>query len=165
MSGVALPSTQCPRCGSLLTLSPETGRLFCKNCGFETEYNYEVEAPSESGASATTVETVVFQRQRISLPPIPSYEDFKRLEEEVNKIKTEIEQIKSNISVFSPKIVIIEEKSKEQAKKEVEEYFKEHGAADIEELMLNLKIDVKTLVEIIDELKEEGKISVEEEES
>jgi len=149
LSGIVLPSTRCPRCGSLLTLIPETGKLFCEKCGFETEYNYGVEAPSESGASATTVETVVYQRQRV-FPIIPSYEDFKRLEEEVSKIKTEIKQIKSNISLFSPKIVIID---------------KEHEVADIEELMLNLKIDVKTLVEIIDELKKEGKISVEEEES
>jgi len=43
-------------------------------------------------------------------------------------------------------------------RKRVEEYFKEHGQADIEELILNLKIPVQTLVEIIDELKKEGKL-------
>jgi len=43
-------------------------------------------------------------------------------------------------------------------KKQVEAYFKEHGQADIEELMVNLKIPVEDLVDIIDDMKKEGRI-------
>lgn len=57
-----------------------------------------------------------------------------------------------------PKIVVLKEVSKEEGKQLVEGYFKEHGCADIEELMLNLGISVQTIVEIIDELWKEGKL-------
>jgi len=56
------------------------------------------------------------------------------------------------------KIVVVEEISKDEGKKLVEDYFKEHGTADIEELMINLQISVHTIVEIIDELRTEGKL-------
>lgn len=59
---------------------------------------------------------------------------------------------------FEPKIVVVEEISKEEGKTIVEQYFKEHGCADIEEIMLNLRIPVQTIVEIIDELRDEGKL-------
>jgi nitrogen regulatory protein PII len=56
------------------------------------------------------------------------------------------------------KIVGVEEISKDEGKKLVEDYFKQHGTADIEELMINLQISVQTIVEIIDELRTEGKL-------
>lgn len=55
------------------------------------------------------------------------------------------------------KLVIIKELSHEQARKMVEDYIREHGKADTEELM-DLGIELKLLVGIIDELKAEGKI-------
>jgi len=57
------------------------------------------------------------------------------------------------------KVVVLEEVSKEEGKTLVEEYFKVHECADIEELMLNLKIPVRSIVEIIDELQKEGKLT------
>lgn len=60
--------------------------------------------------------------------------------------------------IEDPKIVVIEEISKEDAKKRIEDYFEEHEEADIEELMLNLRIPIQTIVEIIDELRGEGKL-------
>lgn len=60
--------------------------------------------------------------------------------------------------IEEPKIVVINEISKEDGKKLVEDYFKEHKQADIEELMLNLRIPIQTIVEIIDELRDEGKL-------
>lgn len=60
--------------------------------------------------------------------------------------------------IEEPKIVVIKEISKEDGKKLVEDYFKEHEEADIEELMLNLRIPIQTIVEIIDELHDEGKL-------
>lgn len=47
---------------------------------------------------------------------------------------------------------------KETAKEKVIKYMEEHKTADTEELMTNVNIDLKLLVEIIDELKEEGKL-------
>ena len=69
--------------------------------------------------------------------------------------KIELEKIKE---LGQPKIVVVEEISKEDGKKLVEDYFKEHGCADIEEIMLNLRIPIQTVVEIIDELRDEGKL-------
>lgn len=60
--------------------------------------------------------------------------------------------------IEDPKIVVIQEISKEDGKTLVENYFKEHETADIEELMLNLRIPIQVIVEIIDELRDEGKL-------
>lgn len=49
-------------------------------------------------------------------------------------------------------------KSKEELKKETENYLKEHKLADTEELLINLNADLRVLVEVLDELEEEGKI-------
>jgi hypothetical protein len=69
---------------------------------------------------------------------------------------TELEQRKKT---DAPEVVVLEEISKEEGKKLVEDYFKEHGCADIEELMLNLRIPVQVIVEIVDELRNEGKLT------
>ena len=69
-----------------------------------------------------------------------------------------LETVKS-LQKNQPNIVIVQEIPKEEGKKIVEEYFEAHECADIEELMLNLKIPIRSLVEIIDELQKEGKLS------
>jgi predicted transcriptional regulator len=92
---------------------------------------------------------------------------FKILENEIADVKKSIDQLDSKVEElcgYLPKVVVIEEIPKEEAKKRVEEYFKKHGQADIEELMMNLKIPVQTLVEILDELKREGKITAQDDE-
>ncbi|MCW4006454.1 MAG: hypothetical protein NWF04_07685 [Candidatus Bathyarchaeota archaeon] len=76
-------------------------------------------------------------------------------EAQIKFLMNELEKIKAN---SQPKIVVVEEISKEEGKNLIEEYFKEHGSADIEDLMLNLRIPIQTVVEIIDELREEGKL-------
>lgn len=68
----------------------------------------------------------------------------------------QLEKDKLNLQA---KVVVLEEVSKEEAKDMVENYFKVHGSADIEELMLNLRIPIQTIVEIIDELHDEGKLA------
>ena len=40
----------------------------------------------------------------------------------------------------------------------VEEYFKTHGCADIEELVVKLQVPIENLIDIIDELRSEGKL-------
>lgn len=82
-------------------------------------------------------------------------EDLKKMIVSQNSRISDLEHIKED---NSPKIVVLDEISKEEAKKLVEDYFKEHGVADIEELMINLHIPVQTLVEIIDDLRNEGKL-------
>lgn len=57
---------------------------------------------------------------------------------------------------ISENIVIIEEMDKEEAKNKISKYMEENRTADTEELMENLKIDLRLLVEILDELREEG---------
>lgn len=59
-------------------------------------------------------------------------------------------------SSISEEVVIIEEMDKEEAKNKISEYMEENRTADTEELMKNLKIDLRLLVEILDELREEG---------
>ena len=57
-----------------------------------------------------------------------------------------------------PETVIIEEMSKETARQKVLDYMREHKKSDIIELHKNIRCDIRLLVEIIDELRREGKI-------
>jgi hypothetical protein len=88
-------------------------------------------------------------------------EEFQKLDKDVEELKTTVKRIDVKMEELldiSPKIVVLEEISAEEARKRVEDYFKKHEQADIEELMLNLKIPVQTIVAIIDEMKKEGKL-------
>jgi len=58
-----------------------------------------------------------------------------------------------------PEIVLVEEMGRDEAKRRIESYFETHDEADTEELMRNLRIDLQLLVELLDELKKEGKIA------
>jgi hypothetical protein len=94
-----------------------------------------------------------------------SHEEFQKLGDDIKEVKATVKKLDEKVEELRgilPKVVVLEEISKEEGRKRVEEYFKEHGQADIEELMLNLKIPVQTIVEIIDKLKREGKITTEE---
>jgi len=91
-----------------------------------------------------------------------SHEEFQKIGDEIEKVKAAVEKLDEKVEQLGgslPKVVVLEEISKEEGRKRVEEYFKENGQADIEELMLNLKIPVQTIVEIIDDLKKEGKVA------
>jgi hypothetical protein len=90
-----------------------------------------------------------------------THEEFQKLDEDVEELKTTVKRIDVKMEELldiSPKIVVLEEISAEEARKRVEDYFKKHEQADIEELMLKLKIPVQTIVAIIDDMKKEGKL-------
>ena len=70
-----------------------------------------------------------------------------------------IESVKEqNASTTTPEIVIVEEMGKETAKQKVLKYMREHKKSDVIELHKNIRCDIGLLVEIIDELRREGKI-------
>ena len=157
MSTPHLKFAECPTCRIPLSFRYDINQWYCSDCGytFDEKPLVQERLSEDTFTSGATIETTV--QQRVVLPRTrPTYNEFKELKEEV-------ERLKATLASSLPKVVIIEEKSKEQAKKEVEEYFKKHKTTDIEELMLNLRIEVRTLVEIIDELKEEGIIEESEE--
>ncbi len=62
------------------------------------------------------------------------------------------------MEITIPEIVIVEEMRKETAKQKVLNYMREHKKSDIIELHKNIRCDIRLLVEIIDELRREGKI-------
>ena len=99
------------------------------------------------------------ERTPLILDPLwlirPNYWNIHNMQNRINQIDRQLQELRNYI----PKVVLIEEIPKKEAKNMVEEYFKKNKEADIEELMLNLKIPIRTLVEIIDELKNEGKLS------
>lgn len=79
------------------------------------------------------------------------------LENKLRRMQRLLRSIHSQSSSVQQKFVVIKELTHEQAKKIVEDYISDKGRADTEELM-DLGIDLKLLVAILDELKEEGKI-------
>jgi hypothetical protein len=79
----------------------------------------------------------------------------------MNKVDS-LERHRASLPVIGattiPEIVIVEEMSKETARQKVLDYMREHKRSDIIELHKNIRCDVRLLVEIIDELRKEGKI-------
>lgn len=168
---------ECPFChSSNVTFDLANQTLTCNTCGsiFMGIHFLEEDLtsyPSTAGtlvpeAMVETEETGYRRTKRLVLPY--SHQQFIKFREDINELKSIVKELQNKFEgllIVSPKVVVVEEVPKEEAKRRVEKYFEEHGTADIEELMLNLKIRVQTLVDIIDELRREGKISEEEEKS
>jgi len=83
------------------------------------------------------------------------YHDMATLQSQVVQLRDEIR----NLRGLQPQIVYVEEIPLSDAKEKVVQYFEEHSEADLEELMINLKIPVRILVDVIDELRKEGRLS------
>lgn len=77
------------------------------------------------------------------------------LESKVEQLRDEIRSLRA----LQPKIVYVEEVPLSDAKEKVVQYFEKHSEADLEELMINLKIPIRILVDVIDELRKEGTLS------
>ena len=100
------------------------------------------------------------------------YRKMEELSEIVNMLRLEIsilmnkvDSLERNVASLPvigattiPEIVIVGEMSKETARQKVLDYMREHKKSDIIELHKNIRCDVRLLVEIIDELRKEGKI-------
>lgn len=172
---------KCRACGSNnVTYDPTAEIVTCNVCGYtySTHGRISYNLPQEETMSSASVvagtlpprlaiktEEVVGYR-RVTQEVFPhTHEEFKKLESDIEELKNIVNQLDSKVEELRgifPKVVVVEEVPKEEARHRVLEYFKEHKTADIEELMLNLKIPVQTIVEIIDKLKREGKITTEE---
>ena len=83
------------------------------------------------------------------------YHDIATLQSQVTQLKDELR----NLRGLQPQIVYVEEIPLSDAKEKVVQYFEEHSEADLEELMINLKVPVRILVDVIDELRKEGRLS------
>lgn len=167
----------CRACGSYnVTYDPTDETVTCNVCGYKystltLEYRPEEDMMSSGSAVAGTLPLVKREEvgyRRVTQEVLPhTHEELQQIQRDITELKNTVQEhdIKlEQISGVLPRVVVVEEIPKEEAKQEVEDYFKEHKTADIEALMLNLKIPVQTLVEIIDDLKQEGKIVAENEE-
>lgn len=166
---------KCPNCGSdNVTLDPTNQTITCNVCGLQyptlsIQYLPQEDLMSYPSAVSGTMKIVKAEEgyRKVTYQIFPhTHEEFKTIEKDIKELKNAVTQLDTKVEELwgiSPKVVVIEEVPEEEAKHRVEEYFKEHKTADIEELMLNLKIPVQTLVKIIDDLKQEGKITAEEE--
>jgi hypothetical protein len=68
-----------------------------------------------------------------------------------------IASLESGMVTF-PEVMITQEIDRKVAKQKVLDYMREHHTFDIPELHKNIRCDIRLLVEIIDELRREGKI-------
>ena len=168
----------CPSCGSNdATLDPFSGIFTCNSCSVKyyssaRRLTQEIATPASVMAGTSEpnplMKTEELEYRRTTMHLFPhSHEEFKTIGEDIEDVKRSVERLSTELNKLGgvlPKVVVLEEISREEAKQRVEAYFKEHGTADIEELMLNLRIPVETIVEIIDDLKKEGKLATKNEE-
>jgi polyhydroxyalkanoate synthesis regulator phasin len=86
------------------------------------------------------------------------------LEERVIHLEEELEGLwdreRENIVRRDRRIVVVNQVSRDQAKRLVEDYMREHKTADTEELLVTLGIELRTLLSILDDLKAEGRVAV-----
>ena len=166
----------CPSCRSTnITFDPSSMTIKCNNCGQKhsivpTFVSSEplISSADAAGTYSPTLSKTELGYVRITQEISPhSHEEIKEIQKEIAQLKESMKNMDAEIKEIlggSPKVVVLEEISKEEARVKVEEYFEQHGKADIEELMLNLRIPIRTIVEIIDVMKREGKLSSEDEE-
>lgn len=165
---------ECPVCHSSdITFDPTSRVVTCNRCGgmyipagFPEEdlMSYPSTAGTIPPEAVVETEELGYRKRRYLLRT-HSHPEFDEFSKEINELQSSVKELQNKVeglSIVSPKVVVVEEVPRQEAKRRVVEYFKEHGTADIEELMLNLKIRVQLLVDIIDELRKEGKISEEE---
>ena len=81
-------------------------------------------------------------------------ERLRNLERRVSELEKELEKIKE-----TPRdVIIVEEMDMKTAKQKVLEYTEKNKIFDIEELHKNIRCELSLLIEIIDQLKKEGRI-------
>ncbi len=153
---------RCPECGALGKIDEDQflGKVSIECSGCRHHYHKEkaviklktirIKYLRKGGTRSTT-----FWSER-ELGQVIEEDAFEGLIDEV----LEIEGIPDTTSKpQQPKIVYVKEVPRSEAKERVIEYFKEHSEADLEDLMINLKIPVRILVDVIDELRKEGTLS------
>lgn len=127
----------------------------------------------------TTSGTVTYGRVKMemeeAIEPVKIEEIYRKMEElseivnmlrlEISILMNKVDSLERNVASLPvigattiPEIVIVGEMSKETARQKVLDYMREHKKSDIIELHKNIRCDVRLLVEIIDELRKEGKI-------
>jgi len=127
----------------------------------------------------TTSGTVTYGKVKMemeeAIEPVKIEEIYRKMEElseivnmlrlEISILMNKVDSLERNVASLPvigattiPEIVIVGEMSKETARQKVLDYMREHKKSDIIELHKNIRCDVRLLVEIIDELRKEGKI-------
>lgn len=151
----------CPICNRPMIFQPLENAWFCDNCKQRVQIvSQGIEEMIEVPPSSGTIEVSgYFWRYKGE-----SNADIFRLNQEIKELKDGISEIKTLITNLyskldtTPRVVVIEELSKEEARERVINYLDEHQSADTEELMVNLGIELRLLVDILDELRREEKI-------
>jgi hypothetical protein len=83
------------------------------------------------------------------------------LEVRLKKLEEEISELKQRIEVLVPEeIVVLRSVSREQAKDEIKELFKRKEVLYYSDIARRLKLDLPLVVELCQELMEEGEIYV-----
>ena len=81
------------------------------------------------------------------------------LAHEIVELRRELEEIKRNTSgEVVEKVVVLEDVSYSEAKNMVEAYLKSHEDVYMYEMSTDLKLDLKTVHEIVEELIKDGKV-------
>lgn len=123
--------------------------------------------------TVTAYKNITLEEMRVSIENWEIYEKVEGNSEIINMLRTEISMLMDKVSSLernitpllsniasptTPEIVLVEEMSKETAKEKLLDYIRGHKKTDIVELHKIIHCDIILLVEIIDELRMEGKI-------
>lgn len=126
----------------------------------EEKNDYILVGNTSGSGSAVTVETVE-RKTTYNLSPQP---DLWRITEELSALGMKIDALNRNmehlIRLMNPPVqqLFVESFSFDQAKEMVSTYMRDNRTASISELSENLQIDLQTLCEVIEKLKDEGRL-------
>ena len=95
-----------------------------------------------------------------SRKPVPHEEYIKRLDTHEKLLREVLMHLRAHEEAHDPigEVVVVEQMDKEMVREKVLQYIKTHGSADIVELHKEIRCDIGTLAEIIDELVLEGTV-------
>ena len=165
----------CRVCGSLnVTFDPTNEIVICNICGHTESIRTYIPDVTYSGsvvAGTVPPEPVVkteevFGYRRTTQEVFPhTHEEFKNIERDMDELKNRVNKIDSKVEELrgiSPKVIIVEEVPKEEAKRRVEDflrdYMKRHENVYPSDVADELGLKYELVREIFDILEKEGKL-------
>lgn len=155
---------KCPSCGSAdLTFDTRALVVTCNRCGVRSRVIPNYRISEEKTFSSSVAGTLPLKPAHYTEEEIFSHthDEFREIKRDINELKRRVREIEKLLKI-TPKVIVIEEISKEEAKgmvmQFIENYMKDHEYVYPSDVADALGLKYELVREIFDILEKEGMI-------